>query len=231
MGRSLPQIVRDIRYARDRARGIMGRLHLPSAAYAEHTDATSIAKAIASSGKLTSDIRLCVGKLGYAAAGRIASVGVGTYGPPNKPAIKGFPLLKDATPLWEGGWLNEDFPGWLLVLNIATAATIAAMAVNIFEDNQAGVPDSPKDVYLAKVFQCLKGLGYQPRRGRKDDEPRVLVMVGRGRDRYDVRIGVFENQVWATHRIPELPMLPMDKFAPSTVTERFCWQFSMEVYT
>ena len=74
MGKRVPQIVQDIRYIRDRARGVMGRLKIRSDSYREYGDATSIAKAVAADANLVGDILRCLAQLGEPACGRIAGL-------------------------------------------------------------------------------------------------------------------------------------------------------------
>jgi len=137
MGKRVPKIVHDIRYIRDRARGVMGRLHIRSDSYREYGDVTRIAKVIAADAKLVGDILRCLAQLGEPACGRIAAMGKGYPTMPS--ALEKFPLLKDCAPgddVWRGGWLPEVGNGWLLLHRLATASLIGALAVNIYEDLQ-----------------------------------------------------------------------------------------------
>jgi hypothetical protein len=136
MGQRTPRFVGDVRYTRDRARGVMGRLKIKSSSYRAYGSPTGIAKAIAADSNLSHNIMRCLAQLGWGACGRVISVGRGLSGPIHE-LTKNFPLLKDAAPRHAtGGWLNEDFYGALLLLHVASASLIAAMAVNIFEDLQ-----------------------------------------------------------------------------------------------
>lgn len=138
MAHKLPKIVSEIRYIRDRARGIMGRLRIQSASYSEHKDVTSIAKAIAENSKMVHDVEHWIRRLGEPACGRIAAIGKGY--PTWNEALEKFPFLKDSAPrsAWSGGWLPENGSGYLLLHHLATASLIGAMAVNIHDDLQEG---------------------------------------------------------------------------------------------
>ncbi|HEY4498873.1 MAG TPA: hypothetical protein VJH94_02295 [Candidatus Paceibacterota bacterium] len=133
MGKRVPNIVIEIRYIRDRARGVMGRLKIQSDSYRNHEDVTSVAKAIAADANLVRDILSRLAQLGEKACGRIVAMGKGY---PTQNVLKEFPFLKDCAPrdVWADGWLPENGNGWLLLHRLATASLIGAIALNIYED-------------------------------------------------------------------------------------------------
>ena len=132
MARRVPQIAKDIRYARDRARGVMSREGIRPGAYVTYGSVTGIARAIAADQHLASMVRRRIAQLGVAAGGRISGIGRGVHSPFE---LNNFPLLVDCAPLHvTGGWLNKELGGIQILWQLATAALIGAIALNIDED-------------------------------------------------------------------------------------------------